>query len=100
AHWLKETRKVDMYPARMTILEADQKGEIDDAYVEQFFQQWLNDTALKIPRENAAQYGRNALKLETLETPTDIKSQLEALVSDLNEQVKFESENTVPLKST
>lgn len=100
AHWLKETRKVDMYPARMTILEANQKGEIDDAYVEQFFQQWLNDTALKIPRENAAQYGRNALKLETLETPTDIKSQLEALASDLNEQVKFESENTVPLKST
>ena len=39
AHWLKETRKVDMYPARMTILEANQKGEIDDAYVEQFFQQ-------------------------------------------------------------
>ncbi|WP_145441361.1 hypothetical protein, partial [Staphylococcus saprophyticus] len=62
-----------MYGGGMSILEGNEKGEIDDGYVEEFFEEWLNDRGLKIGRENGGEYGGKGLKLERLETPRDIK---------------------------
>lgn len=105
AQWLKDARKVDMYPPRMVILQAHQQGEIDDVILERRLQQWLDDTTLTIPRMAAEQYGRNALKLQSLSKATDLNKQLDTLVAqykgkDSTNATRQHSTRLVPLKST
>ncbi|WP_436855543.1 DUF2309 domain-containing protein [Staphylococcus caeli] len=105
AQWLKDARKVDMYPPRMAILQAYQQGEIDDTILERRLQQWLDDRTLTIPRAAAEQYGRNALKLQSLSKATDKNKPLDTLVAqykakDSSNAIHQPSTRLIPLKST
>lgn len=105
ASWLKQARKVDIYPARTTIIEARQQGEISDKYIERRFQQWIKDTELSIPKAHAIQYGHQALKLQPLESYSEKQEGIDELVEDLTESLKGKNTasgqfSSVPLIST
>ncbi|MDN5637668.1 MAG: Na-translocating system protein MpsB [Staphylococcus equorum] len=85
AHWLKQVREVDIYPAIASILEAKKQGEIDDCKIEERFQQWLEQASLAIPRESAVKYGRNALKLHPLKSNQHVQEQVDALAQQLED---------------
>ena len=105
ASWLKQERKVDIYPARTTIIEARQQGEISDKYIERRFQQWIEETKLSIPKAHATQYGHQALKLQSLDAYSEEQEIIDELVRDLRESLKenntaSEQLTSVPLIST
>ncbi|NQE00125.1 putative inorganic carbon transporter subunit DabA, partial [Staphylococcus xylosus] len=105
ASWLKQERKVDIYPARTTIIEARQQGEISDKYIEQRFQQWIEETKLSIPKAHAIQYGKQALKLRPLKTYSEEQDVIDELVKDLTGSLKESNTasgqfSSVPLIST
>ncbi|KRG11058.1 DUF2309 domain-containing protein [Staphylococcus sp. NAM3COL9] len=101
AHWLKEVREVDIYPATASILEAKKQGEIDDRMIEERFQQWLVKASLAIPRENAMKYGRNALKLQTLKSNQHVQGQVDTFAQQLKDlDLSSDEKASTPLLST
>lgn len=102
AQGLKQARDVDMYPAVATILEAKKQGEIDEDVLTSLFTQWLEATNIVIPRAQAEQFGRNALKLEPLIATKAEQQQLEELSSELREIFidNNEPETITPLVSS
>lgn len=63
AHWLKEVREVDMYPAIATILEAKKNGEIDISKVDERLDKWLEKTAQPASFNRVSSFVNNAIKL-------------------------------------
>ncbi|MDN6630169.1 MAG: Na-translocating system protein MpsB, partial [Staphylococcus equorum] len=101
AHWLKQVREVDIYPAIASILEAKKQGEIDERKIEERFQQWLEQASLAIPRENAMKYGRNALKLHPLKSNHHVQGQVDALAQQLEDlDLSSDVKSSTPLLST
>lgn len=101
AHWLKQVREVDIYPAIASILEAKKQGEIDERIIDERFQQWLEQTSLAIPRANAMKYGLNALKLQPLKSNQHVQGQVDALAQQLEGlDLSSDAKGSMPLLST
>ncbi|WP_312097313.1 putative inorganic carbon transporter subunit DabA [Niallia sp.] len=77
AGWLKNTRDVDIYPSASMILSAKNKGEINEAFVKQGLQCWLDSNlhTFSLPRDVAERFCHAALKLEPI--PTNLLSSTE-----------------------
>ncbi|MCS0542848.1 Na-translocating system protein MpsB, partial [Aeromonas veronii] len=58
ANWLKTTRNVEIYPSTSMIQSAKNHGEIDEVFLENGLQHWLNSHSLKIPRKEAERFCR------------------------------------------
>lgn len=79
ADWLKNSRDVDIYPSASMILSAKNKGEINEAFVKQGLQRWL-DTNLhtfSLPRDVAERFCHAALGMEPI--PTNLLSSVELM---------------------
>ncbi|BBK27106.1 DUF2309 domain-containing protein [Staphylococcus arlettae] len=71
--WLDNSRDVDIFPGKKIIKDAYQKGEIEDSYLVERLEQWIEQQQLNVPFEVAKQYGSNALKLD--DQPLTIESE-------------------------
>lgn len=85
---LKNTRDVDIYPSASMILSAKNKGEINEAFVKQGLQRWLdlNLQTFNIPRDVAERFCHAALKLEPIPSNLLSSVELKKKVEELREQ--------------
>jgi uncharacterized protein len=93
ADWLKNSRDVDIYPSASMILSAKNKGEINETFVKQRLQRWL-DTNLhtfSLPRDVAERFCHAALKMEPI--PTNLLSSVELMQKV--EEFRERNEDTV-----
>ncbi|WP_084786727.1 DUF2309 domain-containing protein [Bacillus tuaregi] len=62
ARFLKDMVDVDLYPKESLIQSAWSRGEIEEEYLEESLQKWLEAQKLELPYDVAETYCRNALK--------------------------------------
>ncbi|BCJ86731.1 DUF2309 domain-containing protein [Effusibacillus dendaii] len=66
ARWLKDIRDVDICPSASILLDAKNRGEIHQDFLEERLQHWLDVQSLDLSRDVAERFCRAALKLDDL----------------------------------
>ena len=88
ARMLWNARNVDIYPSAAIMLEAKTRGEINTEIVEDLTEQWLAQAQFTIPKNDAEQYVRKAITLESPSVSQKEQQHIETLLkkrSELNE---------------
>ncbi|WP_277673616.1 DUF2309 domain-containing protein [Piscibacillus halophilus] len=85
AGWLKHTRDVDIYPSVSMILSAKRKGEIDESFVKESLQRWLDSQSFNISQDKVEHFCHSALKLDSLPSNLLSSHELEKLAEEFSE---------------
>ncbi|OYD09593.1 DUF2309 domain-containing protein [Paludifilum halophilum] len=92
ARWLKDTRDVEIYPSFSMIHAAQNRGEIDEAFLKMALQRWLDSQSLDLPREVAERFCRAALKRDDLPSNLLATPGLKCLVEKLSDLEPLDTE--------